>query len=85
MILATSVVESSVTIANLSYVIDTGITRDSDTADLFGLSVLPDGWSAQAVVQQRMGRVGRTQPGIFLLENRLPSEVSECLYIQSLL
>ena len=62
-ILATSVAESSVTIANLSYVIDTGITRDTETEDLFGLSVLSDGWSAQTVVQQRMGRVGRTQLG----------------------
>ena len=62
-ILATSVAEPSATIANLSYVIDTGITRDTETEDSFGLSVLSDGWSAQTVVQQRMGRVGRTQLG----------------------
>ena len=62
-ILASSVAEPAVTIANLSEVIDTGITRDTETEDLFGLSVLSDGWSAQTVVQQRMGRVGCTQLG----------------------
>ena len=63
-ILATSVAESSVTIVDLACVIDTGITRDTESADLFGLSVLCDGWSPETVVKQRMGRVGRTDPGM---------------------
>jgi HrpA-like RNA helicase len=63
-ILATSMAESSVTIEGLSCIIDTGITRDSESQDLFGLTVLCDRWSDATVVRQCMGRVGRTQCGM---------------------
>jgi len=63
-ILATSMAESSVTIEGLSCIIDTGITRDSESQDLFGLTVLCDRWSDATVVRQRMGRAGRTQCGM---------------------
>jgi len=45
-------------------VVDTGITRDIETEDLAGFSVLCDTWSAKAVVRQRMGRAGRTRNGM---------------------
>jgi HrpA-like RNA helicase len=63
-IFATSLAESSVTIPSVSHVIDTGISRDMETEDLTGLSVLCDTWSAQAVVRQRAGRAGRTRSGM---------------------
>jgi HrpA-like RNA helicase len=63
-IFATSLAESSVTIRDVSHVIDTGISRDMETEDLTGLSVLCDTWSAQAVVRQRAGRAGRTRSGM---------------------
>ena len=44
--------------------IDTGISRDMETEDLTGLSVLCDTWSAQTVVRQRAGRAGRTRSGM---------------------
>ena len=62
-ILATSAAESSVTTANRSCVIDTSIICDTQTEDLFGLSPLSDGRSAQTIVHQCMGRVGHTQAG----------------------
>ena len=63
-IFASSVAESSLTFANISHVIDSGITRDTETEDLLGLSVLADEWSPSTVVRQRMGRAGRTQAGV---------------------
>ncbi len=62
-VVATNVAESSITIADLDTVIDTGVTRftsyqpDSDT------HALDTAVSSQHSAIQRAGRVGRTKPG----------------------
>lgn len=77
-IIATNVAETSITIDDVVYVVDTGVHKEErwstlefclDLIFFFRLSadkssaVLDDDWVSQANVNQRRGRAGRVQPG----------------------
>ncbi|XP_043251721.1 ATP-dependent RNA helicase DHX30-like [Colletes gigas] len=62
-ILATDIAESSITIKDVSYVIDTVIKKETcwnNTKCLYGVSNV---WISQANICQRKGRAGRVKPG----------------------
>ena len=63
-VIATNAAESSITIKELSYVIDTGyeksVTYDPDKM----MTLLEEKRCTQAQAKQRWGRVGRTKPGV---------------------
>lgn len=62
-ILATSIAETSITIDDVVYVIDTGRTKASDyDLETQGKCLLPT-YVSRASLLQRKGRAGRTQPG----------------------
>lgn len=62
-ILATNIAETSVTIDDVVYVIDTGICKER-TLDLDkGIPCLDNHWISSASARQRRGRAGRCQPG----------------------
>jgi len=63
-ILATKIAESSITIDGVRIVIDSGYDKDTHYDFQKGISVLEPDWISQASAQQRMGRAGRTAPGI---------------------
>lgn len=62
-VVATNIAETSVTIDDVRYVIDTGRAKEMQYDSLRGLSVLADSWVSQAAAKQRRGRSGRTAPG----------------------
>ena len=63
-VLATNVAETSLTIPDVTYVVDTGrakrLTHDPATR----LSALREGWCSAASAAQRKGRAGRVRPGV---------------------
>ena len=62
-VVATNIAETSVTIDDVRYVIDTGRSKEMGYDSTRGLSVLADAWISRAASMQRRGRAGRTAPG----------------------
>ena len=62
-VLATNVAETSITIDDCAFVIDSGRAREVEFAPETGLSRLADVWVSQAAARQRRGRAGRVQRG----------------------
>jgi ATP-dependent helicase HrpA len=71
-ILATNVAETSLTIPNIKYVIDSGTARISRYSPAAKVQRLPIEAISKASADQRAGRAGRTSPGVVI---RLYSEV----------
>ncbi len=63
-IVATNVAESSLTIDGIKYVIDSGLELRSSFNINLGINVLEKTMISNAQARQRMGRTGRTEPGI---------------------
>ena len=63
-ILATNVAETSITIEDVTCVIDTGVARVMQVESRLGLPKLQKQPISQASADQRAGRAGRTAPGI---------------------
>ena len=85
-ILATNIAETSITINDVRYVIDTGKVKEKSYDSLSGATMLKVAWISQDSAIQRMGRAGRTQSGIcFRLfscaryDNMLKNSVPEIL------
>ena len=70
-IVATNVAETSLTIPNISFVVDTGLARISHYSPKTGIRSLPILPISRASADQRKGRCGRTGPGVCI---RLYSE-----------
>ena len=63
-ILSTNIAETSLTIDDVVFVIDTGRTKQSGFDAKKNLSTLQSEWIALANARQRKGRAGRVQPGV---------------------
>ncbi|XP_037812159.1 ATP-dependent DNA/RNA helicase DHX36 [Lucilia sericata] len=63
-ILSTILAETSVTIDDVVYVINTGKTKNKDYDISQNIQTLEEQWVSKANTQQRKGRAGRVQPGI---------------------
>ena len=62
-VLATNVAETSVTIDDVSHVIDAGKAKEKSYDALNNLACLAPRWISKASAHQRRGRAGRTKPG----------------------
>ncbi|GFO34796.1 pre-mRNA-splicing factor ATP-dependent RNA helicase prp16 [Plakobranchus ocellatus] len=62
-IIATNVAETSLTIPNIKYVVDTGKTKTKFYDKVTGVSTFRVTWVSQASADQRAGRAGRLGPG----------------------
>ncbi|XP_059143028.1 probable ATP-dependent RNA helicase DHX37 [Physella acuta] len=62
-IIATNVAETSLTIPNIRYVVDTGKTKVKYFDKVTGVSTFRVTWVSQASANQRAGRAGRMGPG----------------------
>ncbi len=79
-IVATNVAETSITIPNIKYVVDTGLARISNYIPATRTTALPVSPVSKSSADQRMGRCGRVQNGVCI---RLYSEedyLSRTLY-----
>lgn len=65
-VLATNIAETSITIDDVVYVIDTGRHKEMRYDHNRGLSCLEDTWISKANAKQRRGRAGRVRPGCCL-------------------
>lgn len=63
-VLATNIAETSITINDIVYVIDSGKVKEKSYDALSGVTQLKAGWVSQASAIQRRGRAGRCRPGI---------------------
>eukprot|EP00899_Mesostigma_viride_P016339 jgi/Mesvir1/24706/Mv21986-RA.1 len=62
-LLATNVAETSITIDDVVYVIDSGRVNEMRFDSVRGMSVLTNTWVSRASADQRRGRAGRVKPG----------------------
>lgn len=62
-ILATNIAETSITINDVCYVIDTGLCNSIDYDPDLNISAFGTRWISRANAKQRSGRAGRTCPG----------------------
>lgn len=65
-ILSTNIAETSVTIPDVTCVIDSGLVREIQRDQRTGTQKLVMSWCSKANTKQRCGRAGRVQPGISL-------------------
>lgn len=63
-ILATNIAETSVTIEDVTVVINSGRLKHKSHDPYSGVSSLTSGWTAKSNERQRRGRAGRCQPGV---------------------
>ncbi|TGO82342.1 hypothetical protein BPOR_0855g00010 [Botrytis porri] len=64
-ILATNVAETSITIDDIQYVVDTGKHRENNFHQMLRIWSLPCKWISKSSVKQRSGRAGRVQNGSY--------------------
>lgn len=62
-VIATNVAETSITIPNIKYVVDTGMEKKKVYDLLTGVSRFVTTWTSKSSAEQRMGRAGRMGPG----------------------
>ncbi|KAJ8753423.1 hypothetical protein K2173_019822 [Erythroxylum novogranatense] len=63
-ILSTNIAESSITVDDIVYVIDSGRMKEKSYDPYNNVSTLQSSWISKASAKQREGRAGRCQPGI---------------------
>ena len=63
-VLSTNIAETSLTINDIVYVIDTGRAKEKNYDPHLKSSTLQPAWISRASAKQRKGRAGRVQPGI---------------------
>lgn len=63
-ILSTNIAETSITIDDVVYVIDSGKVKEKSFDALSGVCTLKSNWISQACAKQRKGRAGRCRKGI---------------------
>ena len=63
-VVATNVAETSITIPDVSFVIDSGLEKTQAHDVILGASVLRTHRIAKSSADQRLGRAGRTRPGL---------------------
>ena len=62
-VVATNVAETSLTIPNIKYVVDTGMVKRRYYDKTTGVSSFKITWTSRASADQRAGRAGRVEPG----------------------
>lgn len=62
-VVSTNIAETSITIPNMSYVVDTGRQKSKSYDSKTGVASFDVSWISKAAANQRAGRAGRTGPG----------------------
>ncbi len=82
-IVATNIAETSITVADLSFVIDSGLIRQMTFDHKHGIGALTTIEHSKAGLRQRQGRAGRTRPGVYLaLFTEKEYEVGRAEYLE---
>lgn len=59
-----SALQTSITIDDITFVVDTGKVKETQYDPDSGLTKLVEQWVTKAAAKQRRGRAGRTKPGV---------------------
>ena len=62
-IFSTNIAETSITIPDVAYVIDSGFVKYNDYNEALKASAMVEDWTSKSNVTQRSGRAGRTKSG----------------------
>lgn len=62
-VVSTNVAETSLTLPNIRYVVDTGKVKVKVYDQITGISAFVINWTSKASADQRAGRAGRLGPG----------------------
>ena len=62
--LVLTLLQTSITIDDVIYVIDSGKVKETQYDPENGLTKLEEQWVTRAAARQRRGRAGRTKPGV---------------------
>ncbi len=65
-VVATNIAETSITVEDLGFVIDSGLIREMTFNHRYGIGALLTIEHSKAGLRQRQGRAGRTRPGTYL-------------------
>ncbi|TDL28076.1 P-loop containing nucleoside triphosphate hydrolase protein [Rickenella mellea] len=77
-VVSTNVAETSITIDDVTYVVDSGKVRENQYNPENGLSCLKEKWISRAAAMQRRGRAGRTRSGVcYKLYTRKQEEIMD--------
>jgi ATP-dependent RNA helicase DHX36 len=63
-VVATNVAETSITIDDVTVVIDCGRVKESGYDPQSRMACLVEGWASRDSIRQRRGRAGRVRPGV---------------------
>lgn len=63
-VIATNIAETSITIDDVVWVVDSGRVKENRYCSETHMQQLVEGWVSRASARQRRGRAGRVQPGI---------------------
>ena len=63
-VISTNIAETSITIPDVVYVVDSGRQKENSRDELNDTPMLLEGWVSRASANQRRGRAGRVQPGV---------------------
>jgi len=66
-VLSTNIAETSLTIEDVVYVIDSGKVKEKSYDSMTGVSQLRSNWISKASANQRQGRAGRCRPGLLVI------------------
>eukprot|EP00835_Amoeboradix_gromovi_P001366 NODE_61_length_25240_cov_0.547194.p1 type:complete len:1030 gc:universal NODE_61_length_25240_cov_0.547194:25018-21929(-) len=62
-VVATNIAETSITIPNIKYVVDSGKVKNKTYNETTGMYQFKVQWTSKSSAEQRLGRCGRTEPG----------------------
>lgn len=62
-ILGTNIAETSVTVDDVVYVVDSGVHKETRFDSERGVATMDNHWASQSSIRQRTGRAGRTRSG----------------------
>jgi ATP-dependent RNA helicase DHX36 len=79
LLLSTDIAETSVTIEDIAFVIDTGRAKEKSYDPHLKTSTLQDSWISQASSKQRKGRAGRCKAG------EPPDECNKAIFLHAIL
>jgi HrpA-like RNA helicase len=63
-VLSTNLAETSITVEDVVYVVDTGRVKENQRDEVKETPALVETWVSRAAAKQRRGRAGRVRPGI---------------------
>lgn len=70
-VISTNIAETSITIDDVVFVVDTGRVKENRYDNLNQMPTLTECWASKASAKQRRGRAGRVKPGMLMVLSKI--------------